>query len=468
MDIVLFDVPHYFPSDQLDGALVALGLLGYTRLPKIRFVESSLNPVSDENMTISVGNRFFYLPLTGVDAEEIRSGFLRVWELHKVAVDTHFYKGKTEMSQGITLDNIPAELYSMIAMNLKDEEINRLCQVNQEFKAQVCDNNAFWHQKFVKKFGEDTSLKMDWKKIYNDEKQIEIFYGTDKITGKLRFKAKKIIVHNDVYNDTYHIIDDTDRLIINMQKSTELIPLRVIDVAVVVPWGVGYIYAITSERKLVYISGDMRTNAHKIISSAVLDANLPPIKTIYGGKSMALIDTEDNLYLFAQLPISLEMNYEVKITLPVSAGMKAKTVSIGTGHISIIGLDDYVYILGNVPPGISQPTEQIRLGNYSLIKTDIRAKMVKSLGNDLAIIDMENKLHLYDYSSTILEAKSAKFVSDKQVKYVAMTYLDIMVIDMTNEVWVFSVRWKTAGPLGVKAYQIEANSLSAIIVHKGF
>jgi hypothetical protein len=448
MDIEILNDFHYFSAEELDAALLALTLLGYTKILETRFGEEFGNIISRDRFTIVVNNRFFYRDKTEIDAEGARAGFLRVWRLHNAMMDVKFYSGTEEMSEKIV--KIPPDLYGTIAINLNIDEIYRLCGVDRTFKKQVCDNNLFWKQKFVHDYGAVPDVKVDWKKLYEAEKQIKIsrLDGVDYNGYTPKFKVKKLI--NLGYD--YAVIDDKNRLIVDLLNKPQIMDISAIDL--IYHLSSSSFYALTEDMKIVriVISGTNSERRYKIMEPM----NVPPVKSIFGSPLTVVffVDIEDNLWSFEPNMIRYTEN-----TVPSSFygtpsrfGMKGKMVSVNfievIGMITVIGMDDYVYVdetcKSTFFPSLTKKPDE------KLYKTDIRAKMVCANRIFFLIVDVENRLHIYD-----LESKS---VFEKLVKNVSICGGTILVIDMDNIVWQIQRKYDGFGGrdekiLGIKAYQ---------------
>jgi hypothetical protein len=459
MEIEILGVDEYFPTEQRDAALLALTLLGYTKIPSTQFVEGSSRSISPENFTISIGGRLFYRPLTQIDVEGARTGFLRVLELLKVKTDVKFYDGISEMPDSLTLDLVPAELYATIALNLSLKEIDHLCQTNRQFKENVCDDNVFWRRKFIQDYGPAPIIETDWKKVYREERQVVVFDRGHPNGFEIGIRAKKIRTGFDIY-----IIDSEDRLILKTHGNsyTKITDFKVLDMATA---GMHDIYVITTDRKVAKITVSIKTRDYTISHFY----NLPPAKNVYSSvHTHAVIDMQDNLWTFGRnMRGQLGIGFTgAGVEDPTQVGMKAKMVSIGSNHMAIIGLDDYVYICGAKEIfGLDQNQDRP-------YKTNIRAKMITSYVTCLGVIDMDNQLQLYGEHVFFKNLKI-----DGQFKFVSISNTKITLIDMDDNALVFgkdvdftrqadSVMGSRS--LGVKAYEITANAISYDLIRKSF
>jgi hypothetical protein len=466
MEIEIRDEIRYFPTEQSDAALLALTLLGYTKIPETQFVEKFSSVISDDRFTISVDNRFFYRPLTEISPEGARTGFLRVLEMHNSRMDVKFYNGTSIlMSESLTLKNIPVDLYGTIAINLNIDDINYLCLTNREFKKQICDNNFFWRQKFVNDYGPAPNIEADWKKLYREERQVVVFDDEHPTGVDIKLKAVKIV---GGITSFLCIIDDQNRLVVKYKDFTTITNIKVRDIGTP-PSLSKSLYVITMDMKVLKVKPAVKDRIKNIVGEPY---DLPPAKSIYSkGRKLAVIDIHDNLWT-SGLNRSGELGLgllDQKIRKPMQVGMKAKMVAIGTDYTAIIGLDDYVYISGKLQ------MDNLNVNQNTPYKTDIRAKMIVSYLECLGVIDMENRLHLYGSHFMISLMRRSINKIDKQVKYASIGHRKLSLIDIEDNVWVMNAGFGLhirhdleLKPLGMKAYQIVGNDYKELVIRKSF
>ena len=67
----------------------------------------------------------------------------------------------------MNLDEFPSELLILQALALDLSSISRLCQTSRRFDDVICNNELFWHQKFIQDFEFDPVLYTgSWKQLY--------------------------------------------------------------------------------------------------------------------------------------------------------------------------------------------------------------------------------------------------------------------------------------------------------------
>ena len=74
---------------------------------------------------------------------------------------------------------LPDELIIIQALGLPISSIINLCRVDRRFNALICDNELFWHQRFVKETGfEPRSYVGSWRRLYEEYLNIRRVIGT--------------------------------------------------------------------------------------------------------------------------------------------------------------------------------------------------------------------------------------------------------------------------------------------------
>ena len=66
-------------------------------------------------------------------------------------------------------EKLPDELILLQALELPLESITRLCQTSSRFNRLICNNNLFWHQKFIRDYGFEPEVRPDsWERLYRE------------------------------------------------------------------------------------------------------------------------------------------------------------------------------------------------------------------------------------------------------------------------------------------------------------
>ena len=67
----------------------------------------------------------------------------------------------------LELDEFPSELLILQALALDLASISKVCQASRRFNEVICNNEWFWHQKFIQDFDFDPVLYTgSWKQLY--------------------------------------------------------------------------------------------------------------------------------------------------------------------------------------------------------------------------------------------------------------------------------------------------------------
>jgi antitoxin component YwqK of YwqJK toxin-antitoxin module len=204
--VVLLGRDYDFPPDELDGAYLALMILGYQGLPKNKFVEIFERMLAPNRLTIFVAGRQFFAPLADVKPDGVRSGFLRVLTILGLTAPIEFYNGLTEIDQipkvlSRLSSNMPTEISDTVLMELDAKRLKALCETDKRFES-ICNDKKFL-EKHRKRWTIVTHSKTEYYGEIVDQEIIE--YSDEKKI--ILSKDGKILEEEYLMNGKRHRLD---------------------------------------------------------------------------------------------------------------------------------------------------------------------------------------------------------------------------------------------------------------------
>lgn len=372
---------------------------------------------------------------------------------------------------------LPAERIFDIALRLPIRSISKFCQTSNLFNEIVCDNEYFWHQKFVQDYKFDPDYNGSWKKLYSE-------YGNLWVSGH-RYSGS-------ISNIT--LIPDIKAVSVASGYEHTL----VIDMNANV-WAFGS----NSHGQLGFEHNDTLTP--KIIpnikgkyvdassnSSAIIDTNgilhifgsignhifLNAKKVSLGDRHLAIIDREDTLFTMGynyhgQLGTGWDTgNSTIDRNSPVQIGL-AKDVAVGGYHTVYIDMNDNVIAFGDNSDG------QLGLGYISGLmtnqeNTNVKAKSIAAGNAHTLVIDLDdNILSAGSNRSGELGLDQDRFNRDVQKRVNRFTPIPDFkaksinakgtcsaFIDLNNRAYIFGTYYKniykksTYTPLPINGYSV--------------
>lgn len=322
-------------------------------------------------------------------------------------------------------ETLPDELLPLHALELDRHEIYHLCNVDQRFNRLICNNEAFWKDKFKQDYlFTPLEYKGLWKDLYRNYGAVYIIFEGEPFRFEIHAlqvscgRSYTMII--DMYNNVWGQGSNSMGQLGVGDKSYKLnlTPLGI--KAKRVACGFSHTLLIDMEDRLHTFG----TNFHGQLG---IDDNISRAKPVNigirvkdvaaGSTFSVIIDMKGEVLtcgsnIRLQLGRSVGLEYYDPIFRPI--GLKGKMVSCSTDHTLLIDEDDNLYTWG----------ENI----VSHIKVGVKAKRVVASDSKRAFIDLDDKLcWLTDEGVT---------VTNKQVLDVAERIDRLSYINLKGELYI--------------------------------
>ena len=364
-------------------------------------------------------------------------------------------------------EQIPDELLVVQALELDLPSVTRFCQTSRRFNRVVCENESYWHQKFIRDYGFDPrKYEGSWRLLYREYMSLWGFGSTR--SGQLSL--------DDVNEEPTptKLSEIKPKQVSTGQNHTIIIDLTN-DV-----WVVG-----------ANSHGQLGLGDEKNRSTWTRLPGMKAQRVATGELHTVLIDLEKNVWTFGnnysgQLGLGDRDHRLIPTMIP---NLKAIEVSAGNDHTLLIDPERSVWgfgsnwSLGDNHPGVSpkpfwfgrrlleeippkQPEETLDdyFKRYNRNIVPIKAQQVAAGHGHTVILTFDGEVWTYGISysgelgrdSSRDEYYDARYQVDGIVgKQVAAGHFYTVVLDVDNEVWVFGDNRKGQLGLGQDVIQVD-------------
>jgi alpha-tubulin suppressor-like RCC1 family protein len=308
---------------------------------------------------------------------------------------------------------LPDDVIIQIALHESIRYISDMCRLNTRFNNLICNNNNFWHQKFIQDFGQlpESVNITSWEDAYKNYGKVIVFEGD----VKTKIKVPQSIIFVACGGDYTMMIDINNNV-----------------------WAQGY--NAQGQLGLGHVTSKDNPEMLKNIKAKFVAC---------GSIHTMLIDMENNVWgcgnnAFNQLGFhSRGSQYEI---IPqILPNIKAKFVACGSDHTIIIDLDDNALGFGSSLFG------QLGVANSNGIYKQLMMSKIKSVScgaESTILLDMENNVwgcgsnesgQLGMGDNELINVPTRVYWTDSEItskaKMISCGYRHIMIIDMKDNVW---------------------------------
>lgn len=339
-------------------------------------------------------------------------------------------------------DNIPEEILFYITLKLSSNDIMNMCYTCSRFNDDMCNNNFFWKKKFIKDHGHITFGNYGdidnyiqnipcWKFFYFNINNVWVFgRNTSSIRGSNIDSNVPILLpqirgkylsfgHSYLSNSINHYIVHRSALIDNKYN------IRV--------WGDN-------------TNGGLGGGDIAIIKKLYKINNIKVKQASLGRYGTLLLDTDNNVWFSGRVghPFMCDypQPYNPNLYFIQLQSFKAKFVSIGGYHMSLIDFNDNVWVCGTNRHGeLGLQTRIFGYNNLTLL-SGFKAKQISCGYKCTALIDMRD--NIWTFGKNISGMLGLGDDDDRNIptkihglkaRQISVSLAHIMIIDLEGNLW---------------------------------